>query len=99
MKKIAVFLSALIVLVSCDKRDDEHPEVTFTLSITGFNITSDDFGSLKSTEADVFDGFDHVFRGAVIDIVNSDGAKYSFNTWGNSPDGYSITLPIGTYLI
>jgi hypothetical protein len=54
MKKIAVFLSALFVLVSCDKKDDEPPEVTFTLSITGFNITSDDFGSLKSTDADVF---------------------------------------------
>lgn len=96
MKKLNLLLLVIIAL-GCSKKDDPKPEVTFSINISGFNITTDDFGSLKSTQADIFSDFDHKFSGGELIFRAPSGAIYNFNTNGISIDGFKITLPLGTY--
>lgn len=99
MKKVCLCLFAVLLITACEKKEDVSPEVTFTLNVSGFQITSSEFGGLKSAPADDFDSFIHKYPAGTLTFVNSDGIEYSFTTGTTSIDQFSITLPIGTYTL
>jgi len=98
MKKLIFPFIILVILTGCTK-EETPPEVTFTLSITGFNITTSDFGALKSNQADVFDSFSHKYSGGELHFEAPSGAIYVFDTNGQNMEGFAITLPVGTYTL
>jgi hypothetical protein len=79
MKKYLAFIFASFLIAGCTKNEEPVMEVTFTINVSGFNITTDDFGSLKSAQA-LFDGFEHKYTGGILNFEAPSGAIYGFNT-------------------
>lgn len=97
MNKIIVPVLLGMLIFSCSKIPDPVPEITFTLNVSGFQITKDNFGEFKST-ADEFSSFVHKYPTATITFVNEHDEIYNFTT--DVPlDEYSFALPIGDYTI
>jgi hypothetical protein len=96
MKKLISIFLGLLVIAGCTK-EEPVAEVTFTINIIGFNITSDEFGSLKSIQADIFSDFDHKFSGGELNFTTSSEVPYIFDKKDYSIEGFTITLPVGTY--
>ncbi len=97
MKKIISLLFLLLILAAC-KKDEPIPEVTFTLNISGFQITAKEFGGLKSHQVD-FDSFIHKYPTGSLKFSNSSGVNYNFNSGSSTIDNFSITLPVGSYTL
>jgi len=95
MNKFIIPIVTILFLISCSK-DQPKPEVTFKLNISGFQITTKEFGKLKS-EADTFDTFTHKYPVGTLVFINSDEVTYTFNTGETVIDSFSITLPVGKY--
>lgn len=95
MKKLIIPLIVLVIITGCTK-EEPATEVTFTINVSGFYITTDDFGVMKSTNG-VFDSFTHKYESGTINFTAQSGAVYKFNTNTSSLDGYSITLSAGSY--
>lgn len=98
MKKLLTFAFAALILAGCTKNDEPLPEVSFSINVSGFNITTDDFGSLKSTEA-LFDGFEHKYPAGILRFNAPSGAVYTFDTNGESIEDFVFSLSPGTYQI
>ena len=97
MKKIGLFIVSLAILAGCSK-DQPLAEVSFKVNISGFDISTDDFSSLKSGGS-VFDDFNHVYAGGILYFKSEDGTEYMFSSGENSLDGTTITLVPGKYTI
>lgn len=98
MKKLIPILLLVTFFASCEK-EDPVKEVTFTLNVSGFQITSTEFGSLKSGQNEIFDNFIHKFSAGNINFTNSDGVRYKFHTLTYPINEFEITLPSGDYTI
>jgi len=72
-------------------------EVSFTLNISGFQVTTDDFGSLKSTEVD-FGSFNHKYPSSGLKFTNSDGVVWAFNTGSVPIDSFTSLYLLGYIL-
>jgi len=98
MKKILLISIALIQIVGCSKKDETPPEVTFKLSISGFSLSTEKFGDLKSQNA--FESFTHKYpTGMVLTFSTTNGLIYTFNTGGTPLNEFGFTLPVGEYSI
>lgn len=98
MKKIGLLVLALAILSACNKEKTD-PQVELKVNISGFSVSADDFGALKSTGGTVFDDFMHVFAPGKLYLKTEDGTEFTFSSGENSLDGASITLAPGKYTI
>lgn len=100
MEKLFIpIFATLLILIGCAEKEEPKPEVTFYINISGFQIESDDFGSLKSYYEAPFDSFYHKYPSGSITFIDEDNTQYTLNTGANSIDGYGVTLKVGTYTI
>ncbi|MBA7532324.1 hypothetical protein ES705_24550 [subsurface metagenome] len=104
MKKLLTVILGIVILsfvwLGCNKQEEQPvtPEVTFTLSISGFDITVSEFSNLKSENA--FEDFTHVYPSGSLQFTHlSTGTDYKFQSGEKSIDYFKITLPIGEYSI
>ncbi len=96
MRKISLFVIGLAILAGCTKKEEPLQEVSFMLNVSGFNITTSDFGSLKSIEA-LFDGFEHKYTGGTLNFEAPSGVVYGFDTQDTPIDEFVFSLTPGTY--
>ena len=93
-----LFLTALSFFTSCEKQP--LPDVTFTLNVSGFNLTTTEFGGLKSLSS--LSDFNHHYGPGVLSFSLQEGDDYIswlFET-GNQPiNNFSITLPASVYTL
>jgi hypothetical protein len=94
MKNLIITL-LLVLLAGCTKTENSPVEVT--INISGFNITIDEFSTLKGITEDEFSGFQHYYLAGILTFSSPSGAVYTFSTNLNSIDGFKVTLSPGTY--